>query len=353
LPNHDIVVIGTSAGGLDVLQRLLGMLPADLPAALFIVQHHHPDSPSLLAQILQRSTPLTVETAADREPIEHGHVYVAPSDRHLLLEDGRVRVVHGPKENRYRPAIDPLFRSAAWTYGPRPVAMVLSGRLSDGAAGLWAVKTCGGVTVVQDPADAAYPGMPESALRTLDVDYCLALDDIGPLVAGLARQPSKPLVSPRPQQLRKEMDMVMGEKDTDVEDMNSIGRPSGFTCPACHGALWELQDGELIRYRCHIGHAYSSDSLIEEQTEAVEAALHSALRALEEHAATARRLSERYGATMPELSTRYAAQAERHETNAAVLRRVASGRIPVAIDPSERPPVAPLNRPASKRRIRG
>jgi two-component system chemotaxis response regulator CheB len=156
--HHDIITVGASAGGLDALQRLLKMLPNGLDASVFIVQHRHPEFPSRLPELLQRSTGLTVATPEDRQMVARGHVYVAPPDRHLLLDSRRLRVIYGPRENRHRPAIDPLFRSAAWSYGPRVIGVVLTGTMSDGAAGLWAVRSCGGVTMVQDPADAAYPG---------------------------------------------------------------------------------------------------------------------------------------------------------------------------------------------------
>jgi two-component system chemotaxis response regulator CheB len=289
----------------------------------------------LLPEIFQRATALTVITPHDGEPLTRGHVYIAPPDRHLLADDGRLRVVHGPKENRHRPAIDPLFRSVAWSYGPAAVGVVLTGTMSDGAAGLWAVQTGGGVTVVQDPADAAFPEMPTNALLTLDVDYRLPLDDIGPLLTGLVRRPVRAAVSPRPPGLRKEIDMVIGEKDTNVHDLDGLGTPSGFTCPACHGALWELRDGELVRYRCHVGHGFSAESLLDEQNEAVEGALQSALRALEEQAAAARRLSQRFAGQAPPLKERYERQAEEHEAAAAVIRRVANRDYPGRQDQGE------------------
>jgi two-component system, chemotaxis family, protein-glutamate methylesterase/glutaminase len=188
--SHDIVVIGASAGALDALQRLVGALPKGLPASLFIVQHISADAPGLLASILQRKTGLRVLAPADNTPIETACIYVATPDRHLLLRNGAVRVVRGPKENRHRPAIDPLFRSAAWAYGPRVVGVILSGMLDDGVAGMWAIKTCGGITIVQDPNEALYPEMPNNALSTVDIDHCAPVEKIAQLVNDLARTPA-------------------------------------------------------------------------------------------------------------------------------------------------------------------
>lgn len=197
----------------------------------------------------------------DHDPLELGRIYVAPPDRHLLVTQGYLRVIQGPKENRHRPAIDPLFRSAAWVYGPRVVGVVLSGMLDDGTAGLWAIKTCGGVAVVQDPDDALYPGMPVSALRNITVDHCLPLDQIPALLTTLTRQPAKNSREyPVPETIKTETKFVMMGQD--MKDMDKLDTPSAITCPACHGCMWELRDGELMRYRCHVGYAYSVDSLV-------------------------------------------------------------------------------------------
>lgn len=323
MATHDIVVIGASAGGIETLKELVRALPRDLPAAIMIVQHLSPRIESHLDQILLRAGAPSAKFASDGETIEHGQIYIAPPDQHLLVEPDHLRVVRGPKENRHRPAVDPLFRSAAWAYGPRVVAVVLSGTLDDGASGLWAVRSCGGVTVVQDPADALHAQMPMSALMALNVDHVVPLRDMGPLLEKLAREAvdSRRAVS-RPPSLQFETEAVDMTKDTDVEDMRTIGQPAGFTCPACHGSLWELKDGELVRYRCHIGHAFGPDSLMTAQSEDVEAALEAALRALEEQGAAARRLSSRFDQSIPSLATRYERQAAGLEEQAHMLRKL-------------------------------
>lgn len=330
MATHDIVVLGASAGGIETCGRLLDRLPADLPAAILIVQHLHPEQPSMLDQILGRFTALPVRFAEDGEAIHPGQVYIAPRDNHLLVAPGHVRVVRGPRENRHRPAVDPLFRSAAWTYGPRVVGVVLSGTLDDGASGLWAIRSCGGVTVVQDPADAKHAEMPLSALMTLNVDHTLPVPEIAELLQRLAREPVATTTRPLPaEDLGFEVSVATREKDTNSEDMRKLGQPSGFTCPTCHGPLWELNEGELTMFRCHIGHAFGPDSLQEAQAEDVEVALESALRALEEQGTAARRLGRKYE-HIPELTTRYEVQADRLEKQAGIIRKLL--RIGVTLD---------------------
>ena len=323
MATHDIITVGASAGGIQTLERFVDLLPPDLPAAILIVQHLHPRTPSTLDHILTRTSKLPTAFARDGQPIEHGHIYIAPPDNHLLVEPGRIRVVRGPRENRHRPAVDPLFRSAAWTYGPRVVGVVLSGTLDDGASGLWASRTCGGVTVVQDPAEALHSEMPTSALMALNVDHCLPLAGIATLLQQLAHETApEPRKTPLPEPLGLEVAATMREKDTDVEDMRKLGQPAGFSCPACHGGLWELTEGELTVYRCHIGHAYAPESLQLAQALEVERALETALRALEEQAATARRLGQRLEDRVPALATRYEAQSAGLEERAAVIRNL-------------------------------
>ena len=322
---HDIVCIGASAGAIPTLQTLLGTLPGDFAGTLFVVVHMSPRGGSELAGILSRAGTLPAVTAGDLVHWRPGCVYVAPADCHMLLEGEHVRVVRGPKENRHRPAIDPLFRSAAWSFGPRVVGVVLTGYLDDGAAGLWAVRSCGGVAVVQDPNDALFRDMPENALNLLNVDHVLPVAEIGALLVRLARQPVDTSRSyPRPESLRTEMEFAAMERDRDIKDMGSLGKLSPFTCPACRGALWELEEGDLLRYRCHTGHAYSSDSLILEQDGAIEEGLYSALRAVEEKATALRRLSERWRGRYPHLETDYLEKADEMDRSAHALRHLLS-----------------------------
>jgi two-component system, chemotaxis family, protein-glutamate methylesterase/glutaminase len=323
VPTHDVITIGSSAGGIEALKKLVAELPADLPAAIMIVQHLSPRMKSVLDQILSKAGRLKATFPIDGQPIEPAQIYIAPPDNHLLVEPGKLRVVRGPKENRHRPAVDPLFRSAAWAYGPRVIGVILSGTLDDGVSGLWAIRSCGGVTIVQDPNEALHADMPLNALVALNVDHCLPLNAIGVLIDKLARQPGEPhrAITP-PKSLQYETKVAAMGKDTDVEDLSKLGNPAGFTCPSCHGSLWELSDGELVRYRCHIGHAFGPESLMDAQTDDVEAALDAALRALEEQGAAARRLGSRFEHSMPALAIRYESQAEELEQRAQLIRKV-------------------------------
>lgn len=322
MPSRDMIVVGASAGGIPTLKELVASLPADLPAAMFVVLHMNPEAKSVLPEILRRSGRLPVTFAEDGAPIETGHIYVAPPNEHVLVEPDRMRVVRGPKENRHRPAIDVLFRSAAWTFGPRVVGVVLTGYLDDGTAGLWAIQSCGGVTVIQDPADAMHHDMPVNAARAIEVDYSLPVGEIGPLLVRLAGEPVKVEADERPTTIKTEIGFATMTRD--ISDMDSLGTLSAFTCPACHGALWELH-GDVLRYRCHTGHAFSRDSLIAEQSTAVEDALYSAMRAVEEKALVLRRLSERHSGRSEALRQDYEDKATALDETANVLRGMLSG----------------------------
>ena len=235
----------------------------------------------------------------------------------MLVEPERVRIVLGPKENRHRPAIDPLFRSAAWAYGSRVVGVVLSGNLDDGSAGLLSIKECGGTTIVQDPAEALFSDMPVNALRNDRVDYRLKVGDISALWSDLAGRTVSNGPVHGPQRIETEIGFTKMKKD--VEDMAEFGTPTAFACPSCHGALWEMQDGNLTRYRCHTGHAFSPESLLAEQSDAIEEALFSALRALEEKATALRRLATHY-TKMPGLQRDYELRAVDADKSANSIR---------------------------------
>jgi two-component system chemotaxis response regulator CheB len=324
---HDIVVVGASAGGVEALVRLARGLPSDLPASVFVVLHITPDAESALPDILSRAGPLPALHPADGQRIKPGYIYVAPPDRHLLIPGGRVHVARGPRENGHRPAVDPLFRTAARTFGPRVIGVVLSGTLDDGTAGLSAIKARGGVAIVQDPEEALFPGMPRSALDNVAVDHVLRIDDIGERVVSLARQP---VTGTRPR-VSYEMDIEarMAELEQGaVQSYERPGVPSGFSCPDCGGVLWELVDGELIRYRCRVGHAYSPDTLSTKQLDTLEDALWMALRALEEQAALARRLAERAEERgQPRIASRFRSRYRDTQDQAEVIREVlANGR---------------------------
>jgi two-component system, chemotaxis family, protein-glutamate methylesterase/glutaminase len=294
---HDIIVMGTSAGGVEALQRLVRDLPADLPAAVFIVVHVSPDSPGLMPAILQTAGNLPVSQPENGEIIELGHIYVAPPDNHMVIDHDIIRVVRGPKENRHRPAIDPLFRSAARYYGSRVIGVILTGMLDDGVAGLLFIKRLGGLAVVQDPASALYPDMPRNALeRVKEVDYLVPLTEIGPLLTKLVNEMS----DLPPEQEKKAITEQLKIEDNFAlsniphrEILNEIGKPATIACPDCHGTLWEVNDSDLLRFRCRVGHAFSAMSLLEDHAEELESALWSAMRNLAESASLNRRLAER------------------------------------------------------------
>ncbi len=283
MPGHDIIVIGASTGGVEALRQLVRDLPPNLPAALLVVLHIPPQGSSRLPHILSRAGVLPAEHPFDGESIKPGRIYVAPPDWHMMVEPGRIHLSHGPRENRTRPAVDPLFRSAARAYGPRVVGVVLTGGLDDGAAGLQAIKQRGGIAIVQDPWEALIASMPASALEYVKVDYCVPLAEMPALLARLASDPAEREEADR---VPRDMDIESRLTASDKALLESTERPgtlSPFTCPECKGPLRELRDGELVRYRCRQGHAFSIESMVAEQSLAVEDALWTALNILEEN----------------------------------------------------------------------
>jgi two-component system chemotaxis response regulator CheB len=283
MAHRDIVVVGTSMGGVEALTSLAAQLPADFPAALFVVMHIAPDAPSVLARILNRSGPLPAKAAEDGEPVARGRIYVAPPDRHLLVRPGHVHLSRGPRENRSRPAVDVLFRSAAAAYGPRVVGVVLTGLLDDGAAGLFDVKRRGGLAVVQDPDDALYASMPRSALRATDVDHVVPLVRLGGLLDRIVREavPSDALLVPG--DLLTEVQIAEADMSNE-HTADHLGHPSMFSCPECGGTLYEISTNGPRRYRCLIGHAYTARTLLAEQGLEAEHALLAAIRTMEQRA---------------------------------------------------------------------
>jgi two-component system chemotaxis response regulator CheB len=323
MPGHNIIVIGASTGGVEALAALVRELDADVPAAIFVVVHIPPQATSVLPTILGRAGSLPAKHAADGERIGPGKIYVAPPDFHLLVERDYVRVMRGPKENRCRPAVDPLFRSAARAYGPRVVGVILTGALNDGTAGLLAIKRRGGIAVVQDPADAFFPSMPESALEYVKADYCLPLASIGRTLTMLAQeQAASDETFPVPQEMEVEA-KILEMDGTTMESEQRPGHISAFTCPECKGPLWEMRDGDLLRFRCRQGHAFTGETMMAEQTDAVEDALWTALNILQESA----QMSERMAAESHQRSRHYAAahfetMAREKWDRADILRRV-------------------------------
>ncbi len=294
MPGHDIIVVGASAGGVEALTYLAKKLPPDIKAAIIIVLHVPAHSTSVLPRILNRAGSLPVSHAQNNQAILPGRIYVAPPDYHLLVKPGYVILSRGPRENSHRPAIDPLFRTAARAYGRRVVAVVLTGVLDDGTAGLKAVKIRGGVAVVQDPNDAMYAGMPRSAIENVDdIDYILPLSEIPAMLVELANMPVE-AEAENPVSKKMEYESDIAELDMDaVTNDGRPGKPSSFSCPACGGTLWEYHEHDLLRFRCRTGHAFSAETLLAEQSDSLEDALWVALRALEEKASLADRMAKR------------------------------------------------------------
>ena len=291
-PPAGVIAVGGSAGGVEALKQLAAGLPADLPFAVLVVLHMAPGTPSVLGQILDRCGPLPAAAAIDGEPVRAGRIYVAVPDYHLLVGDHRIVVSRGPTEDGHRPAINPLMRSAALAYGERAIGVLLSGVLDDGVLGLAAIHSRGGVVVVQDPADAAFPSMPRNALANVPVDHQVTATAAGDLFAALAGRRS-PKVSMRPDPaIELENRIAMGSRFRDTLDSEVLGPPSGYTCPDCNGSL---QTVGTSNYRCQVGHAWTPEALLKARDTEAENALWVALRSLQEKSHLSRTHAESVG----------------------------------------------------------
>lgn len=274
---RDIVVIGTSAGGVSALQELVATLPADFPAAVFVAQHLSPSARSMLPNLLDRAGPLPALSPRDGDPIRAGHIYVAAPDHHMLLRPGKILMRRGPHENRTRPAANALFRSAAIAYGGRVVGVVLTGLLDDGTEGLIAIKAAGGLSIVQEPADAEWPSMPKNALQRDHVDHAVPLDQMGDLLRRLVREPAGQSI-PLPNEYIVE-DRIAAQEFAVVEtDIVTPGEPSHLSCPDCGGVLNQIEAEDALRFRCQVGHAFTPLGLAAAQSEELERALSIAVR---------------------------------------------------------------------------
>lgn len=321
-----IVAIGASAGGVEAVLAVTRGLPRNFPAPVCVVVHVPPQSPSLLAALINRGKGLIGASPKDGEVAQPGRAYVAPPDSHLLVRHGRIRLSKGPAENGSRPALDPLFRSAADGYGAGAIGVVLSGSLDDGTAGLYAIKEAGGIAIVQDPEEALYPSMPRSALEHVAVDHVVRCAELPALLVRLVSEPVQ-ASAPGPREEREEiaMETELAEHGPDDDSPVSaeLGFPSGFACPDCHGVLWEIKDGELTRFRCRVGHAYLPESLAAAQSARLEEALWTALRSLRESSALAARLAERARAHgMPIVAETYERRAKDARERAGVIETV-------------------------------
>jgi two-component system chemotaxis response regulator CheB len=318
---RDIVVIGASAGGVEALRELVRALPADLPAAIFVVLHVAPTGPSVLPAILQRAGSLPAVHPAHGERILPGRIYVAPPDRHMLLQGGRITLTVGPRENRSRPAIDPLFRSAAVEFEQRVIGIVLSGSLDDGTAGLRAIADRGGLTIVQDPQEATHPMMPQSALEAVSVDHCLRVADIAVLLTSSISGPGN-FESPGPPRA------VLKEE--------TAPPPGIFVCPECHGPLQEVDESGILQFRCRVGHVFSPESLQAEKDLDIERSLFVALQVVEDGAGLARRLA-RQAATrgLRTSEARFLEQAQTRDEAASTLKRLLVARSRASVQSEE------------------
>ena len=292
LPLRDIVVIGASAGGVEALLGFFRALPAALDAAVLVVLHIPADTPSQLDQVLAEVTPLRVVIAKDGEPIEHGRVYVASADQHLMVTAQGIRLSQGPKEGRARPSIDVLFRSAATAFGSRVIGVILSGALDDGTAGLWAIKDHQGVTLVQSPFQAEHASMPESAIAHVKVDLVGTVQALAAQVGKLVGTPA-PVTADGESRARLSLENDIAMQGNALKaGVLSLGKVSKYTCPDCHGVLMQIQDGPIIRFRCHTGHAFSLKTLLAEINDAIDKSLWDTLRAVEERVMLLHQLQE-------------------------------------------------------------
>lgn len=313
---RNIIVIGASAGGFEALKKLVKGLPKDLAAAVFIVWHLPANAHGVLPSVLGKEGTLPAAHGVDGEEIRTGRIYVAPPDHHLLVEENRVRITKGPKENRFRPAVDTLFRSAAYACGARVIGVVLSGALDDGTAGLWTIKHRGGTAIVQEPADAEFSSMPESALRQVDVDYSVPVSEMGALLTRLTgEQTLEAREISMDENKKTEMEIRIAAEESAFEvGVMKLGEISPFTCPDCHGVLIKIKDGKINRFRCHTGHAFSADTLLANITERIEDSMWGAMREMEESIMLLREMSKQFAESdhkqMAELFLQKANEAE-------------------------------------------
>lgn len=315
MAGRDLVVIGGSAGALEALTALVSRIPLRMASTLLIAVHRGTEAPGRMPEVLSRCGTLHAEYAANDEVFEAGRIYIAPPDHHLLVSGNALRVTRGPREHGFRPAIDPLFRTAAREHGPRTVGVILSGALDDGVEGLALVKRHGGVAIVQRPDDAVHDDMPTHALEQVPVDHVLPAGAIGPLLERLSHeQITSALPSPPPRDVAENGDAALRMK-------GPPGVLQPFACPECGGTLWQSHPGGQSYFRCHVGHTFTTRTLVALQEGRLERALWTALRNLEEHAALRRRLASRArGGALDAMAATYEHQARRSEEHANVLR---------------------------------
>lgn len=327
---NDIIAIGGSTGSSSVLRELVGGLPADLRASIFISTHMSAQGARFLVDLLASNGPWPVAQAVDGQPIEHGRIYVAAPDRHLLLLGETIRLGLGPRENMARPAIDPLFRSAALSFGSRVVGVVLTGMLDDGASGLAAIKARGGTAVVQHPLNAEADQMPLAALQATEVDYVASAGDLASTLIDLARAPAGPS-GPITEALRLEVDIAAGAR-LGSEHLHALADASTLSCPECQGVLSEIRGSRPLRFRCQIGHGYTADFLAS-RVEDVDEAIRVAMRIMEERVTLVTRMaSDARKMGRGAVADLYEARAQEYQHYASTLRDAATLSLRMARD---------------------
>jgi two-component system chemotaxis response regulator CheB len=317
-----IIVIGGSSGALEAVRTIVAGLPSDLSAAIFVAIHISPDAAGGTDRVLSKVARMPARYPEDHESIQASHIYIAPPDRHLLIDSGRIRLTRGPRENGFRPAVDPLFRTAAAGFGARVIGVILSGGRDDGSAGLEAIKAAGGTAIVQEPAEAVVPSMPSSAIRRLRVDHVLSANDMAALLTRLVSKRTRGKTRGKaPVKARAGKDVAeVGAHD--IHHADRMGPPSPFTCPDCGGVLWQSNDKDPL-FHCHVGHRYSMDSLELLQTDNLEQAMWTAVRALEESSELRRRMAKRArDRGMTAIGAGYEEQALESEQRATLIRSV-------------------------------
>jgi two-component system, chemotaxis family, protein-glutamate methylesterase/glutaminase len=333
VPGRDLIVMGASAGGVEALLTLCGALPANLPAAVIMVLHGQRSRPSILPSLLNHRGPLPAAHPHDKEPIRPGRIYVAPPDYHLLVEQGSLHLARTATEHYTRPAIDPTFRTAASTYGPRVMGVVLTGTMEDGAMGLRTIKRCGGLAIVQNPEDALYPQMPQHAIDNVPVDYVLPLTEIAPLLGRLAREPLDQekvamMADGEPLEAKDEIERArqIVEREQEAQIKNErVGQPAIFTCPECGGTLWQADDA-MIQFRCHVGHVYGGGDLLDHQANATEGRLWEVLRYLVDQSILGRQLARKAeNDGRPQSARLLGNRAEVAEKHAHLIRQLIEG----------------------------
>jgi two-component system chemotaxis response regulator CheB len=346
---HRIIVIGASSGGFEAIRTIIRSLPADFEPTIFIVWHISPEVRGILPHVLNNENTIKASHAQDHEKIEPNHIYIAPPDHHMIIEKGEIRITRGPKENRFRPAIDPLFRSAAFHYDGQVIGVILSGALDDGVAGLWTVKYYNGSAIVQDPNDAAVASMPENAVKQVEVDYILPATEIAEMLVKLSMDDLPEKKVKKDFQTKTEI-RIAAENRPLKNGKLVFDEITPYTCPECHGVLSRLHNDKIIRYRCHTGHAYTTKALLDALEEKIEEDLYSAIRGIDETVILLNHIGDHYAeANYPKLAAMYFQEAKRSGRRSEVIRGDILRQERIIIDT---PGILPVNNQSTIRQKR-